>query len=395
MSTLAIRTDDVLTEDMLARFDERAAVYDRENRFFDEDFEELKASGYLTVAVPTSFGGGGLDVAQVVSLQRRLAYVAPATAIAVNMHLYWTGVAAELHRSGDHSFDWLLERTAAGDVFAAGHGEAGNDLPLMRSSSTAERVPGGWRVTGRKVFGTLSPVWTYLGVHAEDRSDPANPQVIHAFLPRDAAGYRIEETWDTLGMRATQSHDTVLEGAFIPDELVPVVCPAGFAGAGAMHGFLFAWAAPMFAGVYAGIADRAYDLVVAGLSQRHSVALTRSLAHHPEVQHEVAEMRMDLDVIDAVIAKVTGDWVGGVDHGDQWGAKLLSAKYVVTTKAFQVVDRALELTGGAGIFRTNRLERLFRDARLGRIHPPNTLLAHELIGKFALGVDLTAPLRWG
>ena len=127
----------LLTDEMLARFDERAPLYDRENRFFDEDFAELKASGYLTSVVPKSFGGGGLGIDEFAKLQRRLAYVAPATAVAVNMHIYWTGVAADLNRIGDHSCDWMLERAAAGDIFAAGHGEAGNDLPLFLSSSSA------------------------------------------------------------------------------------------------------------------------------------------------------------------------------------------------------------------------------------------------------------------
>src|SRR5947208_309926 len=83
--------------------------------------------------------------------------------------------------------------------FAAGHGETGNDVPLFLSSSRADRVAGGWEITGHKIFGSLSPVWNFLGVHAMDTSDPANPQVVHAFVPRGAEGSRIEETWDVLG----------------------------------------------------------------------------------------------------------------------------------------------------------------------------------------------------
>jgi alkylation response protein AidB-like acyl-CoA dehydrogenase len=178
-------TSEELTDEMLARFEDRAATYDRENRFFQEDFEELQASGYLRIAVPEKFGGPGLRLSEVLALQRRLAYVAPATALGTNMHLYWTGVAADLHRAGDSSCDWLLERAAAGDVFAAGHGEAGNDMPLFYSSTRAEQVEGGWKITGHKIFGTLTPVWTYLGLHAMDSSDPANLRIVHAFMPRD------------------------------------------------------------------------------------------------------------------------------------------------------------------------------------------------------------------
>ena len=98
---MPVAVGELLTEEMLARFDERAPVYDRENRFFDEDWQELKDSGYLLATVPTEFGGSGLRLDAYVRLQRQLAYVAPATALAVNMHCYWTGVAADLLRSGD------------------------------------------------------------------------------------------------------------------------------------------------------------------------------------------------------------------------------------------------------------------------------------------------------
>jgi alkylation response protein AidB-like acyl-CoA dehydrogenase len=385
----------VLNDEMLARFDERAPVYDRENRFFTEDFEELRASGYLELAIPPEFGGPGLKLEDVVRLQKRLAYYAPATAIAVNMHLYWTGVAADLYRLGDHSLAWLLEEAARGKVFAAGHGESGNDIPILLSTTQARRVDGGWRFRGRKIFGSLSPVWDYLGMHGMDTSDPENPRVVHAFLPREAKGYRIEHTWDVLGMRATQSDDTVLEDAFIPDAYVAQVGPPGFAGAGQFHLGLFAWPLLGFAAVYAGIARRAFDLTVESVHKRTSIALTRSMAYHPEVQHHVAEMRMALESIDAHIERVSHDWSEGVDHGMDWPVKIVSAKYMAVTQGWRVVDTALDLTGGSGIFKRSRMEQLFRDARLGRIHPANTLLAHEVVGKLSLGISPDEQPRWG
>jgi alkylation response protein AidB-like acyl-CoA dehydrogenase len=220
-------TSTLLTDDMLARFGERAPIYDRDNRFFDEDFEELRASGYLTCAVPADLGGGGLSLADVCRLQRRLAYRAPATALAVNMHTYWTGVAADLRRFGDNSLEWILREAMAGEIFAAGHGEAGNDLPVLLSTAKAERVDGGYRFTGHKMFGSLTPVWTRLGVHAMDTSDATGPKIVHGFLPRSSEGYTIRETWNTLGMRATRSDDTVLDGAFVPDKYIARVVAPG------------------------------------------------------------------------------------------------------------------------------------------------------------------------
>ena len=385
----------VLTPEMLARFDARAPEYDRENRFFTEDFEELRGSGYLDLALPTEYGGPGLSLVEVARHQQRLAYYAPATAIAVNMHFYWTGVAADLFRAGDYSMKWILERAAAGDVFAAGHGESGNDVPLFLSTTSAVPVKGGYELTGRKIFGSLAPVWDWLGVHAMDASDPANPVIVHGFIPRNADSYRIEPTWDVMGMRATESNDTVLEGAFLANEDVVKTCPAGFAGAGVFQVAVFAWAMLGFANVYAGIAHRAFDLSVEGVHRRGSMALTRSMAYHPEVQHEVAEMRMRLETMDAHLGHVCREWSSGVDHGHYWPLKILTAKHVSVNHAWQVVDTAMELSGGAGIFRRNRMEQLFRDARLGRIHPGNSALTHELVAKFSLGISPDEQPRWG
>jgi alkylation response protein AidB-like acyl-CoA dehydrogenase len=86
----------VLTDEMLARFAKRAPQYDRDNVFFSDDFEELRQAGYLRLAVPTEFGGAGLALAAVAYQQRRLGYYAAPTALAINMHLYWTGNAADL-----------------------------------------------------------------------------------------------------------------------------------------------------------------------------------------------------------------------------------------------------------------------------------------------------------
>jgi alkylation response protein AidB-like acyl-CoA dehydrogenase len=395
MTSVMTTTASLLTDDMLQRFDTRAPVYDRNNQFFDEDFEELRASGYLSAPLPVELGGAGLDLLSVNRMQRRLAYSAPATAIAVNMHLYWVGLAADVHRSGDPSCDWILQRAAEGHVFAAGHGESGCDVPVLLSSSSAVRVEGGWEISGHKIFGSLSPVWSYLGVHAMDTSDPEHPVVVHGFLHRDATGYRIEETWDTLGMRATQSHDTILDRAFIPDSAVPVVCPAGFAGAGLFHVALFAWGLLGFAGVYAAIARRAYDEVIAQLPSRRSIALQGNMAHHPEVQHHVAEMRIHLEALEAHLDRACEDWSTGVDHGADWPVKILACKHDVVTRAWAVVDTALDLSGGSGLFKRNRIEQLFRDARLGRVHPGNTMLTHELVGKMSLGINPDEQPRWG
>jgi alkylation response protein AidB-like acyl-CoA dehydrogenase len=309
------------------------------------------------------------------------------------MHVYWTGVAADLLRQGDESCRWILEASMAGEVFAALHGEAGNDLTLLLSVADAVRVDGGWEISGHKIVGSLSPVWTFGGFSAMDRSDPEHPQIVPGFLPRDARGYQIMDTWDTLGMRATQSQDTILEGAFVADEHIALVCPAGFAGAGPFQVSIFAWALLGFSAVYLGAAKRALDMTIASLPEKQSIALVHSMAHHPEVQHLVAQMRIAYDSAEAYLERTCDEWARGVEHED-WPVRLVATRSFAIDRAFEIVDTALDLSGGAGAFKRHRLEQLFRDVRMGRFHPGNRMLAPEIIGKLCLGVDPDVQPRW-
>ncbi len=385
----------VLSDELLLRCQERAPGYDRDNRFFDEDFAELREAGYLTMAVPRELGGLGYTLADVCREQRRLGYHAPATALGINMHLYWTGLIADLWRAGDTSLEWLLREAAHGAVYAAGHAESGNDIPVLLSTSRAERVDGGYRFTGRKSFGSLSPVWTYLGIHALDTSDPKAPRVVHAFMPRDTPGYEIRETWDVLGMRGTRSDDTVLNDVFVPDKYIARVVPAGAAGVDGFVLGIFAWALLGFGNIYYGMARRALDLTLETVKSKSSLGVTRSMAYHPGVQHGVAEMVLDLEAIGPHLDRVAQDWSDGVDHGAGWIIKIVAAKYRAVEGAWRVIDRALDLSGGFGIFRKGPLEQLFRDARLGRIHPANSMLTHELCAKLTLGISPDEQPRWG
>ena len=385
----------VLSDDLLKRFHERAPAYDRENRFFAEDFEDLRKSGYLKMAVPREFGGLGLSFSDCMRETRRLAYWAPATALGTNMHTYWVGVANTLHGAGDKSCDWMLEAAGRGEVFAAGHAEPGNDLPVLLSNTKAERVDGGYRFTGRKAFGSLSPVWTLLGLHGMDMSDPKAPKIVHGFLSRDAKGYRIEPTWDVLGMRATKSDDTILDGVFVPDAQIGRIVPPGAAGMDLFVLSIFAWALVGFANVYYGLGRRVFDLSVEALGKRSALGVPGGMAHHPETQHGVAEMAMELEALEPLIEKTAADWTDGVDHGAQWPRKIVTTKHRATDGVWKLVDTAMELSGGFGMFKKNELERLFRDARAGRFHPANPALTHELVAKTVLEIDPDSQPRWG
>jgi alkylation response protein AidB-like acyl-CoA dehydrogenase len=179
------------------------------------------------MAVPREFGGLGFSLVEVGRETRRLAEYAPATALGLNMHNYWVGDAADAWRSGDKSLEWILREAADGEVFAAGHAEHGNDIPGLLSTTKAERIDGGYRFTGRKAFGSLTPVWTRLGLHAMDASDPAHPKIVHAFMPRDTKGYVIKTRGTSSACAPREATTPCSRAPSFPTSTSRVSCPPG------------------------------------------------------------------------------------------------------------------------------------------------------------------------
>lgn len=382
---------------LFERCAERSDRYDRENSFFHEDFRELKNSGYFLLPVPREMGGYGMAMDEVMKFQRKLAYYSAPTALAIHMHLYWVGLVADLWRKGDDALGWILREAAAGKVFASGHVENGKEFPALYSTTIAKKVEGGYCFTGIKPFISLSPVWSYLGFHGQDNSDPGHPRVIHAFLPRDSEGYEIRKTWDdVLGMRATRSDDTVLNGVFIPDQYIARELDAGFGGMDEFVLGIFAWSLIGYGNIYLGQARRVFDLVLEQLKAKKLISVNREfMAYHPGIQQDIAEMIMKLEGVEPQLDTVAREWSEGTDHGSAWVIKLMAAKGNAAEQCWEIVDRALDIAGGFAIFPKSGLERFFRDGRLGRIHPFNRYLTREVLGKAMLGFDLDQQAPWG
>jgi alkylation response protein AidB-like acyl-CoA dehydrogenase len=382
-----------LSEEMLLGFRERAAHYDSVGRYAVEDLADLRGAGWFTAALPEDLGGLGLDLAELGRAQRRMARYSPATALSTSMHQYWVGLAADLRSMGLPEAELIIGYVLDGELLGSGHAEVGNDIPVALSTTSARRVAGGWRIAGRKMFGSLGPHWTRLGFHAMDTGDPTAPVVVHGFVPHDAPGLTTVPNWDAQGMRATESHDTVLEDVFVPDSAVLCVVPAGPPSHPAVA-VMQVWAVTLIANVSVGIAERALEIAAAQAARRTSIAIPRgSFAHHPLVQHQVADMYLALDAARSSVDAVAADWVGGIDHGPMWGPKVLAAKWQATAAANRVVDLACEVVGGSSYRRGTELERLSRDVRAARFHPGTDAFTHETIGKALLGVEADGP-RW-
>lgn len=373
-----------LPDDLLARLRERAPVHDRENTFPNDDLDDLRAAGYLGILVPTAFGGAGLTLARAAELQQRLAGAAPATALAINMHLVWTGVAKVLHDRGLDDLDFVLRGAAAGEVFAFGISEAGNDLVLFGSDTAATPDgDGGYRFTGTKIFTSLSPVWDHLGVHGLDTTSPDAPKMVFAFLDR-SDDIVARDDWDTLGMRGTQSRTTELRGAHAPATRVVRRLDPGPQPDPLVFG-IFAVFEILLASVYTGIARRALDLAVDAAKSRRSKKTGASYAADPDIRWRIADMALAYDALPPQIAALSADVDGQVDHGGRWFSLLAGLKHRAVTAAKAIVDEATLVGGGSSYFAHTELSRLYRDVLAGQFHPSDPESAHSAVAGAWLG----------
>ena len=378
----------ILPDDLLERFRERAAVHDRDNTFPEEDLAELTEVGYLAILVPRELGGAGLSLAEASVLQQRLAGAAPATALAINMHLVWTGVAKVLADRGIDDLRFVQEGAAAGEVFAFGISEAGNDLVLFGSDTdAAPQADGSYAFTGTKIFTSLAPVWTQLGLHGLDTTSADAPKMVYAFVPRteEAEGrIAVRDDWDTLGMRGTQSRTTELSGAIAPADRVVRRIDPGPNPDPIVFG-IFSVFELLLASVYTGIARRALDLAVETAGTRRSKKTGLTYSQDPDIRWRIADMALAYDALPPELASISRDIDETADHGGRWFSLLSGVKHRAVTMAKAVVDDAMLVSGGSSYFSSSELSRLYRDVLAGLFHPSDPESAHSTVASAWLG----------
>ncbi|WP_061940855.1 acyl-CoA dehydrogenase family protein [Brevibacterium ravenspurgense] len=360
-----------LPDELLERFRERAAQYDRDNAFFFEDLEELEQRGYLTLFVPEELGGPGLGMNEVSRLQQRLATAAPATALGVNMHFVCTGMMRAMWNRGDKSLQFALEEARDGEVFAFGVSEPGNDWVLQGSNTKAvPQEDGSYRLSGVKIFTSMTPAWTRLIVHGKDETAADGPELVYGFLTRGTEGVKSSDDWDVLGMRATHSRATILEDAVLEADRVVRHIPDGpnpdLLTFGITANFQL-----LIASVYAGLARRALEVASEALRKRRSAK--NGGAPYTEIGEfrvRVADAALEFAAVPAQLDSYTRDFDECVDYGPAWAQRFVSAKYMAQKAARANAEAALHCAGGAGFGNVAEASRLYRDAAAGIFHPP-------------------------
>lgn len=372
--------ESVLTNELLERFRGRAAGYDEANAFAIEDFNELMELGYLKALVPADRGGLGWSFDTLALAQRRLATAAPGTALAINMHQVWAGVAYLLQARGDRRLDMVADWIAEGEVMAFGISEPGNDAVLFDSkTSAATAADGSVAFTGVKIFTSLSPAFTRLGVFGKDEE---SGELVHGFVAR-GEGVQSMDDWNTLGMRASQSHTTKLEDAVAPSDWVHSRLPVGPNADPLIFG-IFASFLTLTASVYVGIADRAVTLAQEALTDRVHQDGTK-YSQDVRARGLLAEAAMRLLSLDALQRSVAGDLEAKADHQGAWFPKLVTLRTIAGDTARENVQVAGQLLGGGGYFRGSEFERLYRDVQASWYHPSNAASAANTVASWLVG----------
>jgi len=363
-------------------FSTRAAEHDAKADFAFENIRALHDAGFLGLVLPKQRGGraGGLIEAE--QSVNRIATGDPATAlILAQQHLFLKHIEFSPSCAGslrDKIFASAVEEGGLGNLLRV-EPDLGSPARGGLPATVARRVEGGWRINGRKIYSTGAPGLRWLAIWARTEED--SPLVGTWIVPNDTPGLRIEETWDHAGMRASASHDVILDNVFVPeDHAADIRKPEGWAATDPLRE---AWLPVLFSTVYDGVAQAARLWFIDFLKTRTPSNLGAPLATLPRMQEAVG-------FIDALLYQnriLLRDVSTRTDAGDLPSFQDTSfVKIAVCKNAISAVEKAVEMSGNPGLSRANPLERHYRDVLCARIHSPQTDSVLLSAGRQSLGL---------
>lgn len=365
---------------LAATFAGRAAEHDRTGAFPFENFAALRDAGLLSLTVPAEYGGQGQGLEMICRVIARVAAGDASTALVLAMHYIFHASEARNRRWPRHLHERLARESVSSIALINAmrvEPELGTPARGGLPATTATPFDGGWRLSGHKLYATGIPILRYLLVFARTAGDDPHTGIF--LVPADSPGISVIETWDHLGMRATGSHDLIMDGVTIPaDHALDLRPPAGW---GAPDPLTAAWNALVLSALYHGVAEAARDWLIAYLHQRVPANLGAPLATLPRFQSTAGEIEALLYANERLIYGLAAD----TDRGDGAAAARASlVKFVSNANAIRAVDLALGLTGNPGLSRANPLERYHREVLCSRIHTPQDDMITLLTGKAVL-----------
>jgi alkylation response protein AidB-like acyl-CoA dehydrogenase len=368
--------------ELAAGFAERAPAHDREASFPFENFQELSEAGLLALTVPAALGGVGAGATEAARILGIVGKADPSTALVLSMHYINHLVMARSERWPGRLARKLAKETVDGIALINAlrvEPELGSPARGGLPATIARRTETAWRLTGRKIYSTGAPILKWYAVWA--RTDERDLRVGQFLVPAGLPGTRIVETWDHLGLRASGSHDVILEDVAVPlDHEIDVRKPEEWRGPDVTQAAVQA----VFRGsIYDGIARAARDWLIGFLRERVPASLGAPLATLPRAQEILGAMQARLAVNARLIASFAGDFDDGVALSVSEANVI---KLTVTNNAVAVVEDALSLTSNHGLSRANPLERHYRDVLCGRVHTPQDDSIRVSLGRAALGL---------
>jgi alkylation response protein AidB-like acyl-CoA dehydrogenase len=350
-------------------FGKRAAETDETDTFVADNYEALKASGLVEAGVPKELGGGGHSVNELAAMLRELAHHCSSTALAFSMHTHQVAIPAWRWVHQKAPVEPLLKRIAAERIIILSSG--GSDW--VPGTGKAEKVEGGYKITARKVFSSGAPAGNLLMTGAVWDSPEEGPMVLHFGVPMNSPNVRIIPVWKTLGMRATGSHDIMIEGHVVPDAAIALKRKAGEWHL-VFHTIVMI-AFPLIYSVYLGVAESARDIALELARKRRPDPHITQLAGRMETELRGAQLAQSAMLAVARSSK----------PGPETTNEIMIGRHLVAKHAIAAVELAMETAGGAGFFRTAGLERRFRDIQGARFHPMQEGPQATFAGSIALG----------
>lgn len=376
-------------------FAPRAGRYDAEARFPYENFDDLREAGLLALCIPESHGGLGADLFSYALVSATLGRYCGATALTFNMHAcatLWPGSLTdaldmtraqrdELEQYRRLHYDRILGDGAVyAQPFSESSAASTGKAPF---ATTATRTDGGWLLSGKKIFTSLSGAADYYGLFcSEHRSGAEAPTLRDAMfvaVPRDAPGLTITGDWDPLGMRATVSRNLLLRDVFVPD--AAQLLPRGiYYQAASRWPHMFLTLAP----TYLGIGIAAYEFTIrylrGELDDGDTLVKRRMF---PTKQLAVAQMNILVEQSRALFLRAFAE--ARIDPPKDVRLRALAAQYTIMENANEICRLAIRTCGGQSMLRPLPLERLYRDSRCGSLMLPWTAeLCLDRIGREAL-----------
>jgi acyl-CoA dehydrogenase len=362
---------DHVLETLAPRIKERAAAHDDTDTFAADNFAAFKAHRVFAAAVPTELGGGGAGVDDLTDFLRRLAACCGSTALALSMHTHLVATLAWRWRHGAKEVEPLLRRVAAENLVLISTGGA----DWLRSSGKAARTASGYRISARKAFASGVPAGDLLMTSAVLEDAATGPMVLHFGVPLRDRSVKLLDTWRVLGMRASGSQDVLIEDYVVPDSAVSLRRQQGIWHP--LFLLITLVALPIVYSVYVGLAEAAREKALQ-LARKRAVDDGLCILIG-EMDNLLAQARLALQ---SMIARAMS-----CEPTPQTANSTLMERTLAGRAAIAVVDKALEVAGGAGFYRDAGLERLFRDVQAARFHPlpEKAQLRHS--GRLALGLE--------